>query len=237
MHRTIMTQGVPESYLAAMIRDWEEALPECVKLAYLPRPGIVRLRLSVYGECAEDAKNILQVNIDKLLKIISEHVFGYDDVSLEESLGSLLREKGLHVATAESCTGGNVARLIASVPGASDYFSGSVVAYRNEMKTAALRVDPVILEKEGAVSRAVVEQMAAGIRALTGAETAIAISGIAGPSGGTPEKPVGTVWIAVSHLQNIHAVRLNFGGNRERIIEQATHAALQLLRRLILGNL
>jgi len=125
VHRTIMTQGVPESYLAALLRDWESALPECVKLAYLPRPGIVRLRLTIVDKCAKDAEQLLDVIIAKLLDIIPEHVFGYNDVSLEESLGELLLERGLTLASAESCTGGNIARMITSVPGSSSYYSGT----------------------------------------------------------------------------------------------------------------
>lgn len=237
VHRTIMTQGVPESYLAALLRDWESALPACVKLAYLPRPGIVRLRLTVVDKCAKDAEQILDVIISKLLDIIPEHIFGYDDVTLEESLGELLRERGLTLASAESCTGGNIARMITSVPGSSSYYSGSVVAYENRIKSAVLGVDPGVIEKEGAVSREVVELMAQGIRKLLGTDTAISTSGIAGPDGGTGEKPVGTTWICVQYGNDSYAKMYRFGGTRERIIDQASHTALQLLRRLILKNL
>ena len=237
VHRTIMTQGVPESYLAAMLRDWERDLPDCVKLAYLPRPGIVRLRLTVVDKCASDAKQILDVTIGKLLDIIPEHVFGYDDVSLEHVLGELLRKKGLSLASAESCTGGNIARLITSVPGSSAYYSGSVIAYENRIKSSVLGVDPLLIEEKGAVSREVVEQMAAGIRSLLGTDTAISTSGIAGPDGGTKEKPVGTTWICVQYKDESYAKLYRFGGSRDRIIIQASYTALQLLRRLILKNL
>lgn len=237
VHRTIMTQGVPESYLAALLRDWEKALPECVKLAYLPRPGIVRLRLTVVDKCAKDAEEILDVIISNLLNIIPEHVFGYDDISLEESLGGLLRERGLTLASAESCTGGNIARLITSVPGCSSYFSGSVIAYENRIKSHVLGVDPMLIEKKGAVSRDVVEQMARGVRELLGTDTAISTSGIAGPEGGTEDKPVGTTWICVQYKGDSYAKMFRFGGTRDRIIDQASHTALQLLRRLILKNL
>jgi nicotinamide-nucleotide amidase len=229
-----MTQGVPESYLAALLRDWEAALPDCVKLAYLPRPGIVRLRLTVVDKCAGEAKQILQVNIDKLLKIIPQHVFGYDDIGLEETIGILLREKGLTVATAESCTGGNVARLITSVPGSSRYFTGAVIAYDNRIKTDVLRVDRKLMDSRGVVSREVVEQMASGIMDYYKTDTAIATSGIAGPDGGTNEKPVGTTWICVTYGEKSYAKKYRFGGTRERIIDQATYTSLQLLRRLIL---
>jgi nicotinamide-nucleotide amidase len=237
VHRTIMTQGVPESYLAAMLRDWEKDLPDCVKLAYLPRPGIVRLRLTVVDKCASDAKHMLDVTISKLLDIIPEHVFGYDDIRLEEALGNLLRERGLTLASAESCTGGNIARLITSIPGSSAYYSGSVIAYGNRIKTAVLGVDPHLIEEKGAVSREVVEQMAAGVRQAMDTDTAISTSGIAGPDGGTDEKPVGTTWICVQYKDVSYAKQFRFGGSRDRIIDQASFTALQLLRRLILKNL
>jgi len=237
VHRTIMTQGIPESYLAAMLRNWEAELPDCVKLAYLPNPGMVRLRLTVVDKCASEAKQILDVNIGKLLAIIPEHIFGYDDISLEASLGELLRERGLTLATAESCTGGNIARMITSVPGSSDYYLGSVVAYNNRIKSGILGVDIALIEENGAVSREVVEEMAMGVQELMGSDTAISTSGIAGPDGGTEDKPVGTTWISVRHGDTSYSMKYRFGGSRERIIEQASHTALQLMRRLILRNL
>ena len=237
VHRTIMTQGIPESYLAAMLRNWEAALPDCVKLAYLPNPGMVRLRLTVVDKCAEEAKQILDINIHKLLDIIPEHIFGYDDISLGASLGALVRERGLTLATAESCTGGNIAHLVTSVPGSSAYFLGSVVAYDNRIKSGILGVDPALIEEKGAVSREVAEAMARGVQALMGSDTSISTSGIAGPGGGTEDKPVGTTWITVRHDDTSYSMKYRFGGSREQIIEQASHTALQLLRRLILRNL
>jgi len=237
VHRTIMTQGVPESYLAAMIKNWESDLPACIKLAYLPRPGIVRLRLTVIDKCAQDAEQLLKVNIDKLLNIIGVHVFGYDDITLEESLGLVLKERNLTLATAESCTGGNIAKLISSVPGSSAYFSGSVVAYENRIKSQVLGVDSSALESKGAVSKEVVEQMAQGVCRHLGTHTAMATSGIAGPDGGTEEKPVGTTWICVCHGDKTFAKEFLFWGTRERIIDQASYTAMQLLRRLLLDSL
>ncbi len=234
VHRTIMTQGVPESYLAELLKEWESGLPACAKLAYLPRPGIVRLRLTVSGKCAKDSEQILKVNTDKLLKIIPKHIFGYDDISLEEALGNLLRERGLTLATAESCTGGNIARLITSVPGSSDYFSGSVVAYRNHIKSEVLNVDESVINSHGAVSRQVVEQMTSGVMGRFKTHTAIAVSGVAGPGGGSKEKPVGTTWISVGYGKKIHTAKFLFWGTRERIIAQASFTGMQLLRRLIL---
>jgi nicotinamide-nucleotide amidase len=218
IHRTIMTQGVPESYLALLLKDWEAGLPECVKLAYLPRPGIVRLRLTLTGKCASESREMLEVIEGKLLHIIPQHIFGYDDVSLEQVLGELLLGKGLTVATAESCTGGNIAHLITSVPGSSRYFTGSVIAYHNRVKTEVLNVEESVMEH-------------------LGTRTAIATSGIAGPDGGTEDKPVGTTWIAVRYDDRTIARKYNFGGTRDRVITQASYTALQLLRRLILDQI
>jgi len=234
MHKTIMTQGVPESYLAVLLKSWESGLPGCVKVAYLPSPGIVRLRLTLQDHCAEEAEQILKVEIDKLLDIIPEHIFGFDEISLEEALGALLREKQLTLATAESCTGGNIARLITSVPGSSDYFTGSVVAYHDRIKADNLQVDETLISRFGAVSREVVEQMASGVMEIFHTRTAIATSGIAGPSGGTGEKPVGTTWIAVAAGERVYSRKFLFGGSRNRIITQASCSAMQLLRRLVL---
>jgi nicotinamide-nucleotide amidase len=171
------------------------------------------------------------------LNIIGKHIFGYDDISLEEALGKLLKERNLTVASAESCTGGNIARLLTSVPGSSAYFKGSLIAYDNEIKARILGVDPAIIESEGAVSQKVVEQMAMGVCRKLGTQTAMATSGIAGPDGGTKEKPVGTTWICVYHEGKTYAKRFLFWGTRERIIDQASLTAMQLLRRLLLNSL
>jgi nicotinamide-nucleotide amidase len=234
VHRTIMTQGVGESFLAELIKDWESGLPKCIKLAYLPRPGIVRLRLSASGKCAEDAVNTLDGLVDKLLTIIPQHVFGFDDISLEKALGDTLKERSLTVGTAESCTGGNIAHLLTSVPGSSAYFSGSVIAYQNEVKSSVLKVKNGVINRYGAVSKQVVEQMIKGVMDVLGSDTAIATSGIAGPDGGTEEKPVGTTWISVSYKEKVISEKFLFGGTRDRIIDQASFFALQLLRRLVL---
>ena len=164
-------------------------------------------------------------------------VFGYDDIALEEALGLVLKERNLTVATAESCTGGNIARLITSVPGSSAYFSGSVIAYENRIKTGVLGVESGTIDSKGAVSREVVEQMAKGVCMRLGTNTAMATSGIAGPDGGSEEKPVGTTWICVTHGEMSYAKKYRFGGSRERIIDQASYTAMQLLRRLVLDSL
>jgi len=237
VHRTIMTQGVGESFLAVLIRDWESNLPECIKLAYLPRPGIVRLRLSASGKCAVDAVKTLDGLVEDLLRIIPQHIFGFDDISLEKALGDMLKEKNLTVGTAESCTGGNIAHLLTSVPGSSAYFSGSVIAYQNKVKSSVLKVENGVINRYGAVSQQVVEQMVKGVMDVMGSDTAIATSGIAGPDGGTEEKPVGTTWISVSYKDKIYSEKFLFGGTRDRIIDQASFTALQLLRRLVLNQL
>lgn len=235
MHKTVMTQGVPESYLAELIRKWEEALPECMNLAYLPRPGIVRLRLSVSGQCTKEGEKMLNEQVSKLLEIIPEHVFGFDDVDIQEVIGSLLRERGLTLATAESCTGGQIAEMITSVAGSSDYYLGSVIAYNNDIKIQELDVSKEKLMEHGAVSQEVVEEMALGILKRFKADFSLATSGIAGPGGGTQEKPVGTVWIAVASNDQLISRKFLFGGNRQRNIEQSSIMAISMLRKMILG--
>lgn len=237
VHRTIMTQGEGESFLAVLLKDWESNLPECVKLAYLPRPGIVRLRLSISGKCASDAESILDDLLGKLSDIIPKYIFGYDDISLEKALGLTLKEKKLSIATAESCTGGNIAHLLTSVPGSSDYYSGSVIAYQNEVKTSVLKVGNGVINTHGAVSKPVVEQMVRGVMKVLGSDTAIATSGVAGPGGGSPGKPVGTTWISVAYKEEIYSKKFLFWGTRERIIDQASFAAMMLLRRMLLDLL
>ncbi len=234
MNKTIMTQGVPESYLAEMIKDWEKSLPDCMKLAYLPRPGIVRLRLTVAGKCAAEGEGMLSEQIVKLQDIISDHIYGFDELQIEEALGDVLKEKGFKLVTAESCTGGNIARMITSVPGSSAYFLGSVIAYSNEVKIDKLGVKVSSLDEFGSVSKEIVEEMVSGILQKFNADVAVATSGIAGPGGGSNEKPVGTVWIAVATKERIYSKKFLFGGNRDRNIEQSSIMAISLLRKLIL---
>ena len=233
VHRTIMTHAVPESYLAEMISDWENNLPECIKLAYLPRPGIVRLRLTVTGKCAEKANELLDEQTALLKDRIGDHIFGYDDLPIEQVLGALLKKKGCTVSAAESCTGGNIARLITRIPGSSAYFNGTLVAYSNAVKTANLGVGEELIETHGAVSREVVESMAKGALATLGSDVAMATSGIAGPDGGTEEKPVGLVWIAVASADRVYSKAYRFGGHRELVIEQSSIMAIGLLLKLL----
>ena len=234
VHRTLMTQGIPESKLSDKIKYWEEALPQNIKLAYLPRPGIVRLRLTVIGQSKNELKAILEEEINKLLRIIPEDVYSLEDVPLENVIGDILTERTFSLATAESCTGGYIAKLVTSVPGSSRYFKGGVVAYDNSVKIGILNVKKETIELYGAVSKRVVEEMAIGIRSKLGVDYSIATSGIAGPDGGTVEKPVGTIWIAVSSVEKTISQRFLFGEHRGRNIEKASFTALNMLRKMIL---
>lgn len=236
VRKTIMTTGIPESKLAASIADWELSLPEGVSLAYLPSPGIVKLRLSVSGENQMKLRQLINNLADQLVTIIPEAVFGYDDLTLEEVVGVLLRERKQTVATAESCTGGTLASLITRVPGSSDYYKGSIVAYANEIKTTFLKVPEEMIQAHGAVSREVVERMATNIRDIFAVDYAVAISGIAGPAGGTTDKPVGTTWIGVASDDGVKSACYQMGEHRERTIHKAALAGLNLLRLSILKD-
>ena len=229
IHKTILVSGIPESKLAILIEDWENALPSSIHLAYLPKDGIIRLRLSTYGEATEDE---LQSHIDTLLPLISDYLLATEDISLEALAGRLLSQQGKTIATAESCTGGRLAAALNAQSGSSAYYMGSVVAYDNSVKTNILGVSPETLNTEGAVSESTVRQMAKGVRALLHTDYAIATSGIAGPTGGTPDKPVGTVWIAWATPNGTEAQCFHFGAARER--EQITlRAVTEALVRLV----
>ncbi len=231
-HRTILTTGIAESKLAEHIQNWEKNLPAEVKVAYLPSPGMVRIRLSVYNN--PNGLKLIKKAENDLLPLINQYVFGFDDDTLEKVIGQLLFNKKLTVSTAESCTGGNIAHTIISVPGASNYFKGGVVVYSNESKIRELGISSEIIEKHGVVSQPVVEAMARACRTKFATDYAIAVSGIAGPDGGTPEKPVGTVWIAIASATTTYAEKFLFGDNRQRNIIRTTFAALNLLRKSIL---
>lgn len=227
--RTILTEGIVESILADKIKDWEDDIrSKQIKLAYLPSPGMIRLRISA------PSQKMLDEAVEELKKVIPENVFGEGKESLEELIGNALREKKQTVSTAESCTGGYIAHLITSISGSSDYFKGSIISYSNEMKQSYLDVKKQDLEQHGAVSQEVVEQMALGAKEKLKTDFAVATSGIAGPNGGTEEKPVGTVWIAVAHPKGVISKRFLFGDNRERNIRKAALSALSMLRKQIL---
>ena len=236
VHKTVLTIGLPESMLAEKIEKWEDALPDFIKLAYLPSPMMVRLRLSGYGTDEAAIKAEIDKQVKELLTIIPESVFGFDDDNLGIALGRMLVESGKTLALAESCTGGNIAQFITSNAGSSAYFKGGVVAYSNEIKNSLLGVPSELLESFGAVSQQVAEAMAAGAQKALNTDYSVATTGIAGPDGGSDEKPVGTVWIAVAGPSGVTSKKYIFKYNRERNIIRTTHTALNLLRTLILTD-
>ena len=214
LHRTILTQGVPESILAEKIYSWESSLPSQVKLAYLPSQNRVRLRLSVKGEDEAVLSDLLANEIEKLYALIPEIIYGEEKDTIEQRVGDLLKLKKYTVATAESCTGGYLAHMITSVPGCSSYFRGSILAYDNEIKQNVLQVSEDSLKQFGAVSEQVVTEMALSARRIMGADYALSTSGIAGPGGGSTEKPVGTVWTAIAGPNGVRAIKYQFGTER-----------------------
>ncbi|MDZ7743623.1 MAG: competence/damage-inducible protein A [Bacteroidota bacterium] len=229
--KTVLTQGIGESWLSEKIENWEDALPANIKLAYLPQPGIVRLRITASGDNKNELEKEVEQEIGKLKEIIPGLIFGYDDDTLEQVVGEILKEKGKSLATAESCTGGYIAHLITSIAGSSEYYTGSVVSYANRIKIEELGVSPGAIEKQGAVSETVVRQMAEGIKQKFKTNYAIATSGIAGPSGGSEEKPVGTTWIAIATPEKVFARKFQFGEHRGRNIRKTAVQALNMLRK------
>ncbi len=232
-HRTILTHGLPESMLAEKLTDWENALPKYMKLAYLPGPQGVRLRLSVRGLETARMESEVEHRVSLLQQLIPNNIYGFDEDSLAGSIGAMLIEKGWTVSTAESCTGGAIARLFTENPGCSSYYKGSVVAYSNEIKQDVLGVEESIIAEHGAVSQEVVEKMALQACKLMKSDFSIATSGIAGPSGGTPEKPVGTVWIAIASNDQVTSQVYSFGNDRERNIIRTGQTSLLMLRKFL----
>ena len=232
-HRTLLTAGIGESFLAEMIKDFEAALPDFIKLAYLPNYGMVRLRLTATGK-----QSIVENELDKQFKQLKELVKDYlvidEDITLQVLIGRMLKDKHKTVATAESCTGGYIAHLITSVPGSSNYFKGSVVSYDNSIKKNILKVKDETLQTVGAVSEETVREMLRGVLNIMQTDYAIAVSGIMGPDGGTPDKPVGTVWLAVGNNENIETKKFQFRFERLRNIELTAINALNFLRAFIL---
>jgi nicotinamide-nucleotide amidase len=238
VHRTILTTGLGESHLAQRIAAWEDSLAaESIKLAYLPSPGLVKLRLSTYASSdPAGARARVNAKAEQLLRLIPELVFGEGEDKLEGVVGRLLKEQGASLSLAESCTGGYVAHLITSIPGSSAYFVGGVVSYANAVKMEELGIPADMLELNGAVSRPVVERMAQGVREALRTTWSIALSGIAGPDGGTPEKPVGTVWMAVAGPDGVRSHMGHFPGSRDLVIKRSALAALNMLRRALLDK-
>ena len=228
--RVIMTTGIGESFLADKIKDWEDALPQFLSLAYLPQHGMVRLRLSGRNEDADLLHATLDEQVEKLTSLIPEYIFAMQDQPIERTVFDLLINKGMTFASAESCTGGNIAHVVTLIPGSSEVFKGTAVTYATPMKTKVLGVPAAIIEQYGVVSQEVVEGMATGVRNLMEADFGVATTGVAGPSGGTEENPVGTVWIGVASKEGVVSKRFNFGKDRENVINRATIAAYEMLR-------
>jgi nicotinamide-nucleotide amidase len=235
LHRTFLTQGLGESFLSDLLADWETRLPANLHLAYLPQPGIVRLRLTGKGENELQLHMQMNEEITKMSSLIQDYIFGEGNDTLEAVVGRVLKEKKNTLATAESCTGGYIAHLLTSIPGSSAYYKGSVIAYSDEIKIKELGISEKILEKYGAVSEEVVRQMAVNVRDRFRSDYSVAVSGIAGPDGGTKDKPVGLVWIAIAGPSGVHACKYLFGDDRERNIRRATLQTLNNLRKVILG--
>ncbi len=236
LFKTVMTTGTGESMIADRIAGWESALPAHLKLAYLPQPGIVRLRLGGHLHDKTLLEKQLSEEVEKMCSLIPEYVYGFDEQIPEEVVGSLLAQKGLKVGTAESCTGGYLADLFTSIPGSSRYFKGSVVAYDNQVKTETLRVNAGTILLHGAVSEVVAIEMAKGLRDLLQLDYALSTTGIAGPDGGTAEKPVGTVWIGLAGPEGVKAFHFLLGDQRDRNIRRASLAAINLLRLELIGS-
>lgn len=235
MHRFVLVQGLPEAGLAEMIARWENALPENARLAYLPSPGIIKLRLSlVYKKNArKQTEDIIKKYFDDLNRYIPDNILAFDEISVVEYLNKVFTLEGITLSTAESCTGGTIAGMITSVAGSSRFYKGSIVAYDNQVKSELLNVKNSSLEEYGAVSEQVVEEMAENARQKMNTDYAIATSGIAGPGGGNEMKPVGTTWIAVAGKKQIIAQKYQFGDNRLRNIQRAGVTALHLLLKLV----
>lgn len=235
VHQLVLTKGLPESKLAELLTDWENNLPKAIKLAYLPSPGRVKLRLTSVGQNRAKVQSLIDEQVALLTKIIPDNIYSVDNKNLEEIVGGLLRQNNQTMATAESCTGGYIAHLITSISGSSDYFKGAIVSYANEVKINELNVNPTDIDNYGAVSQQVVEQMAKGVLTKLNVDYAIATSGIAGPTGGTAEKPVGTVWIAVANKNEVIAKKYLFGSDRQVNIERASFAGLSMMYDLLRG--
>ncbi len=240
VHRTLRTSGYGETALAEKIGDIEEGLPANIKLAYLPNLGEVRLRLSAFGEVG-DSEEELMASVNQHAEAIKarlEHrIYGEGDDNMQAAVGRILLEKGLHLATAESCTGGSIASKIVEIPGSSAYFKGGIVAYSNEVKMKTLGVSPDTLKNHGAVSEQTVKEMVKGTISHVGADIAIAVSGIAGPTGGSAEKPVGTIWVAVGSKDKVKTKLIRAGKDRLKNIEYASKACLNLIRLFLIREM
>ncbi len=236
IHKNVMTYGTYEAKLAEILTDFEKALPGNIKLAYLPSFGVIKLRLTAKGDDFGKLSNIINEQVVKLYQYIPEYIFSENEESLEMVIGRLLKEKKMTLCTAESCTGGKIAGMITSIAGSSDYFTGSVVAYANSIKTDLLGVQNELIKQYGAVSEQVVRMMSEGARKLFNTDYSVATSGIAGPGGGSEDKPVGRVWISVSSEECTVTEKQTFSNDRSINIERFSRAALNLLRKQIISK-
>ena len=238
VHKTILTYGQGESHVAERIEDWENQLPQCIKLAYLPSPGRVRLRLTARGEDKEQLEEAIATNVKSLDAIIHDIIVGFEeDATIEVVLGKMLKENGKTIATAESCTGGKIAQLVASVPGASAYFKGSVVAYATEVKSKVLGISDAFIAEHSVVSKEVASAMALSVQKMMQTDYAIATTGNAGPTKGDGDVEVGTVCIALATPNSVLVEEFNFGQPREKVIDRAVIKSLEMLQKEILKNL
>ncbi len=235
IHKNIMTYGIGESLLAERLENFEKELPNEIRLAYLPSFGIVKLRLTARGDDEAKLKGLIDQQVRKLYSIVAEAIYGEDEVTLEEAVGNLLLERNLTLSTAESCTGGKIASMITSIPGCSAWYNGSVVTYGNAIKIEVLGCNPETMERYGAVSEEIAREMAIGAKEVFGTSFSIGISGIAGPSGGSEEKPVGTVCIAVASPHGVVSERFRFGDNRIINISRFATTALNMVRKQIIN--
>lgn len=236
IHQTILTQGVGESYLSDLIENWENGLPTGLKLAYLPHAGMLRLRLTGTGESESVLRKSMDAEIEKLYLLAGEFIYGKEDDTLEGLVGNLLNQKKKTLSIAESCTGGYISHRITTVPGSSRYFIGSVVAYSNSIKEEMLGIGNQVLESQGSVSEEVVKLMAFHVKEKFKSDYSIACSGIAGPDGGTHEKPVGTVWVAIGTPDGVVTNKLQLGNHRKQVIMETSLNALNMLRKILLNQ-
>ncbi len=233
IHKTVNIQGIGESFLADLIKEWENNLPDEIHLAYLPQPGIIRLRLSAKGSKTLNLNTLINFEIEKLQNLIPDLIFGFDEDTLESVIAKLLIKNKKTLSTAESCTGGYISHLITSIQGSSNYYKGSIISYSNEAKINLLDVNNETLIKYGAVSKETVIEMAVGALKRLNTDYAIAVSGIAGPDGGTIDKVVGTIWVAIASKDKIITEKFLHGENRERNIRKAALSSLNMLRKFI----
>ncbi|MDG1176013.1 MAG: competence/damage-inducible protein A [Flavobacteriales bacterium] len=230
-HRTVLTHGLGESFLAEIIEDWENRVrAEGLDMAYLPSPGLVKLRIT----STEGNQQIIDKYCEELYPLIPEYIFGEGIITMQETLANLLKERNATISLAESCTGGFASHLLTAIPGSSSFYEGSIICYSYDIKEKELNVPKDLLLKKGAVSEEVVEILSEEIRKKYNTNYSIAISGIAGPTGGTDDKPVGTVWISARSKNKVVSKKFSFGNNRERNISQSALASFNLLRKLIL---